>query len=903
MTKKPAQTPMMQQYHGIKAKYPDAFLFYRLGDFYEMFFDDAVQGAKILELTLTSRNRNAEDPVPMCGVPYHSARGYIDTLVEKGYKVAICEQVEDPKTAKGMVKREVVQLVTPGTAVDSTKLDAKTNNYLSAVMKTNGRFQLAYADLSTGELRVTSFDDHEELFNELSSLHTREVVVEEGTELGIEAELEERLSILVSESAKQPLPADYTFVVEEVEDAKLLGVLELLITYLYETQLRSLDHLKKAETYDSTQFLRMGQSAKRNLELQVSLRDRSKKGTLVWLLDETKTAMGGRKLKQWIDKPLLSKSAIEARLDLVDSLLTHYFERSDLTTMLEDVYDLERLAGKVAFGNVNGRDLIQLKTSLKQIPHLKRLIATMDQGEWTPLLDRLDPVPEALALIERAVHDDPPLSVTEGNIIKDGYDTQLDMYRDAMHHGKQWIASLEQAEREKSGIRTLKIGFNKVFGYYIEITKSHLDKVDTERYERKQTLANAERFITPELKEKERLILDAEDKSIALEQALFQKLRLEIKAYITPLQRLAETVAEIDVLQSFAVVSDKHRYNRPSFQTDSQSVDIRGGRHPVVERVMGSNTYVPNDVLMGEKQDILLITGPNMSGKSTYMRQVALTVVMAQMGCFVPAETAHLPLFDQIFTRIGAMDDLISGQSTFMVEMMEANEALQHATDKSLILFDELGRGTATYDGMALAEAIIEHTHEHVRAKILFSTHYHELTALEERLARLENVHVGAVEEKGELVFLHKVLPGPADRSFGIQAAKRAGIPDAILTRATVILEALEQQNPIPFKKESVSLSVDQGKSDTPVTQQDASVKNTELQDTELQHTELQDKVEESIQTELLPEDPTPVPKKKTSHVEDQLVKELKRLSIANMTPMEALQTLYAMQETLFKTH
>ena len=864
----PEVTPMMQQYLETKEKHKDCILFYRLGDFYEMFFEDAIVTSKELELTLTGKSCGLEERAPMCGVPYHAAETYLTRLVAKGYKVAICEQVEDPALAKGMVKREVVQLVTPGTAMESERMDAKSNNYLTALVEEEGVYQLAYTDLSTGELKVTILQDKDDVFSELTGLQTREIVVDEDNRIDFEEELIERINVLISPVERQPLPNADQFLDDRIDTKECLQVIESLISYLSKTQMRSLDHIKKAERYYPSNFLKLGQEAKRNLELLTSLKDRSKKGTLVWLLDETKTAMGGRRLKQWIDKPLISKKKITRRQDMVESLLNHYFERNDITELLSKVYDLERLAGRVAFGNVNGRDLIQLKTSLNQTPHLKQIIQDIDQGEWTHFLDSFDPVNEVTELIEHSIQDEPPISITEGDVIKDGFHEELDKYRDAMRNGKQWIAALEKSEREETGIRNLKIGFNKIFGYYIEITKANLPRLDDSRYERKQTLANSERFITPELKEKEKLILEAEEKSEALEHELFQAIRLEVKQYIKRLQALAEIISELDVLQSFAAVSETHHYTRPSFTEESQAINIEGGRHPVVERVMGTHKYVPNDVIMDDETNILLITGPNMSGKSTFMRQLALTVIMGQMGCFIPAKGAVLPIFDQIFTRIGAMDDLISGQSTFMVEMMEANEALKHATNKSLILFDEIGRGTATYDGMALAEAIIEYTHGEVKAKTLFSTHYHELTVLEKRLDALKNVHVGAVEEDGELVFLHKVLPGAADRSYGIHVAKRAGLPEVVIERASEILELLEKKDPV-------------------ATIGDAIVEEASPEEI----------ISEAGQLALFEtEEP-----KESNPVIEGVISEIEHLSLANITPLDALNRLHKIQAILLE--
>jgi DNA mismatch repair protein MutS len=794
MPQKTKNTPMMEQYLTIKDQYQDAFLFYRLGDFYEMFYEDAINASQLLELTLTSRNRNADEPIPMCGIPHHAAQGYIDTLIEKGYKVAICEQVEDPKTTKGMVKREVVQLITPGTVMNSKGIEAKDNNYLTAIVETDGQFGIAYVDLSTGELKTAVLADEDGVINEASALQTKEIVLGSPISETLKNTLKSRLNIIFSEQLEAEENAEFSFLTSELGQALEVEVTGKLLTYLTTTQKRSLAHIQKAVEYQPDHFLKMDHYSKFNLELTQSIRTGLKKGTLLWLLDETKTAMGGRLLKQWLDRPLIQEKQIHSRQEMVQSLLNAYFERADLQAVLTKVYDLERLAGRVAFGNVNGRDLIQLKTSLEQVPLLRELIIGINQGEWNNLLVDLNPVEDLVDLIERAINDEAPLAITEGNVIKDNYNEKLDEYRDAMRHGKQWLAELEAKERQETGIKTLKVGFNRVFGYYIEVTKSNLANLEEGKYERKQTLANAERFITPELKEMETLILEAEEKSVDLEYQLFLEVREQVKANIDRLQKLAKTISAVDVLQAFATVSERYQYTRPVLKSNSKELHIVEGRHPVVEKALGHQEYIPNSVHMSKENIILLITGPNMSGKSTYMRQLALTVVMAQIGCFVPAESAELPIFDQIFTRIGASDDLIAGQSTFMVEMMEANQALRHATPNSLILFDELGRGTATYDGMALAQAIIEYIHREVKAKTLFSTHYHELTVLDETLAGLENIHVGAVEKNGEVVFLHKMMEGPADKSYGIHVAKIAGLPSDLLERAATILSALESE-------------------------------------------------------------------------------------------------------------
>lgn len=867
----------MEQYFGIKKQYPDAFLFYRLGDFYEMFYDDAIKASQILELTLTSRNKNADDPIPMCGVPFHSAQGYIETLIEQGYKVAICEQVEDPKTTKGMVKREVIQLVTPGTVTEGKTLDAKDNNYLTAVVydESQQKYGFAYVDLSTGELKTSILSDDESVLNECMSLQTKELVL--GTEIPeeLKTRLEQRLGLLFSEQNTKEENAELNFLTKSLTDRLQLDVVQKLLTYLSITQKRSLGHLQEARTYEPDHYLKMDHYAKSNLELTQSIRNGKKQGTLLWLLDETKTAMGGRLLKQWLDRPLIQEKKILQRQKMVQSLLTSYFERVELQEALKKVYDLERLAGKVAFGTVNGRDMIQLKTSLEQIPAIKEILSGIDQGEWHALLQQMDPVTDVVKLIDRAIQEEPPLSVTEGNVIKDGFNEKLDQYRDAMHNGKNWLMELQAKEREATGIKNLKIGFNRVFGYFIEITKSNLSSLPEGRYERKQTLANAERFITPELKETETLILEAEEKSQDLEYQLFLEIREEIKKSIARLQQLAKAVSAIDVLQGFATVSEQYQYICPELQNNYHEIELIDGRHPVVEKVLGQQKYIPNSVVMDQDTTILLITGPNMSGKSTYMRQLALIVIMAQIGCFVPASSAKLPIFDQIFTRIGASDDLISGQSTFMVEMMEANQALRKATPNSLILFDEIGRGTATYDGMALAEAIIEYIQREVKAKTLFSTHYHELTTLEKTLPNLKNIHVGAVEQDGEVVFLHKMMEGPADKSYGIHVAKLSGMPDSLLKRAAAILASLEAGG------EQTNLGIIEETEETfQSIDEEQKIQKVEKNLPEVEELQL------SLFSDISPK-------------EEEVLERLKKINVMELTPMDALSKLYELQKEL----
>ncbi|HCM89536.1 MULTISPECIES: DNA mismatch repair protein MutS [Vagococcus] len=863
MPQKTKHTPMMEQYFNIKEGYPDAFLFYRLGDFYEMFYEDAEQVSQLLELTLTSRNKNADDPIPMCGIPHHAAQGYIDRLIEKGYKVAVCEQVEDPKTTKGMVKREVVQLVTPGTRLTNNDVGAKENNYLTAVtfLEQESKFSFSYADLSTGEIKVTILDSVDGIINECESLQTKEIVIGSNVGEDLEEKLEHHGILISRHQAVDTVTSEMSALVARLESGNLIIGAKTLISYLQITQKRSLDHLQQAVSYQTDHHLKMDYYSKYNLELAQSIRTGDKKGTLLWLLDETNTAMGARLLKQWLDRPLVEEKAIMTRQNMVESLLNAYFERMDLKEKLRKVYDLERLAGRVAFGTVNGRDLIQLMTSLNQVPSIREVLEGINQGEWDELLVDLVPAHELVKLIEGSINEEVPLAITEGNIIRDGYNEQLDTYRDAMRNGKQWIAELEAKERNATGIRTLKIKFNRVFGYFIEVTKSNIDQLPEGRYERKQTLANAERYITPELKEIETLILESEEKSQELEYKLFIEVREEVKKEIDFLQKLAKSLASLDVIKSFADISEQYHYVRPELVSHKHHLELIEGRHPVVEKVLGHQEYVPNSVMMDEATSMLLITGPNMSGKSTYMRQLALTVIMAQIGCFVPCEKAKLPIFDQIFTRIGASDDLISGQSTFMVEMMEANQALTYATPRSLILFDEIGRGTATYDGMALAQAIIEYIHKNVKAKTLFSTHYHEITVLEEELSGLKNIHVGAVEKGGEVVFLHKMMEGPADKSYGVHVAKLAGLPDNLLDRATEILVHLENKTP------------------EMVMENQATIKRVEPI-----------VVEETEQLSLF---------SGNSEKETAVLNELKELSLLEMTPMDALNYLFNLKKQL----
>ena len=871
-------TPMMVQYQKIKDQYPDAFLFYRLGDFYELFNEDAIKGSQILELTLTNRNKNAENPIPMCGVPHKAAQNYIDILVDQGYKVAICEQMEDPALTKGMVKRAVIQLITPGTQVDTGSEGAKDNNYLTAVLATDDNFQLAYVDLSTGELKVTTLANFDELTNEIINLQTKETVVLKDNSAKL-SELLNKLGILASTIELKPINSTMSYLTQDIESEPQQKVLTLLISYVEETQKRSLDHLKRAVAYQPKNFLEIDHNTQYNLELIKNIRTSKKSGTLLWLLDQTKTAMGGRKLKQWIERPLMDKTVIEKRQLMVNELLDHYFERRQLQNDLVSVYDLERLAGRIAFGSVNGRDLIQLKTSLKQVPLIQHTLNSLETPHFDELNARINLMDDIVSVIEEAIVEEPPISVTDGGVIKPGFNDQLDKYRNATQNGKTWMANLEAQERELTGINNLKIGYNRIFGYYIEVTKANINKLPENRYQRKQTLTNSERFSTPELKEHEELILEAQDKSQTLEYELFTKVRDVIKNAIKRIQELADVIAEIDVLQSFASVSEEYRFVKPEL-TDQHEIEVINGRHPVVEKVMGHQQYVPNDIVMNQDTNILLITGPNMSGKSTFMRQLALTVIMNQIGCFVPADSAKLPVFDQIFTRIGAADDLISGESTFMVEMKEANNALQHATKNSLILFDEIGRGTATYDGMALAQAIIEFDHNNIGAKTLFSTHYHELTALDQQLQHLQNVHVGAAEQNGELVFLHKVEPGPVDKSYGIHVAKLAGLPDSLLNRANDILITLEngaksnERTVVDENQPKISVMADDTKLNTGTTPELSNHGKDQLS--------------------LFEDDPI-------SDVDLEIVQQVQQLDLMSKTPMQIMNQVYRWQQKLNK--
>ncbi|MEN1969942.1 DNA mismatch repair protein MutS [Lentibacillus sp. N15] len=851
-------TPMMEQYLQIKQEYTDAFLFFRLGDFYEMFFDDAIKAAHELEITLTKRDAGQKDPIPMCGVPYHSAENYIKNLIDKGYKVAICEQVEDPKIAKGVVKREVVQLITPGTVMESTMLSEGENNYIASLSHfPDGTFVVAYNDLSTGENRVAMVPHGwDAVVHELYNQPIKEMVVSSDLPVNWQQELQAKLNVTLSFQDEVTFNGEYRHLCEALNDERLMQAFSRLLNYIQHTQKRSLDHLQPARRIELKDYLTLDMYSKRNLELTETIMKKTKHGSLLWVLDRTVTAMGSRLLKKWLERPLMNRQLIEGRLSIVDGFYQGFMERDTLREQLKSVYDLERLAGRIAFGNVNARDLMQLKQSLANIPELKATLNQFPEEQIRALGDAIEWPKQIVDMLEQSLVDDPPVSIKEGSIIKDGYHDTLDTYRDASRNGKQWIAALEQKEKKETNIKSLKIGYNRVFGYYIEVTKANLHLLPEGRYERKQTLTNAERYVTPELKEKESLIMEAEEKSVELEYQLFMEIREQLKEQIPVLQKIAEVVSKIDVLQAFATVSEANNYKRPQF--GEKTLSITNGRHPVIEQVMKDGSFVPNDITLDQQTEMLLITGPNMSGKSTYMRQLALTVIMGQIGCFVPCDEAELLIFDQIFTRIGAADDLVSGQSTFMVEMLEANHAISNATENSLILLDEIGRGTSTYDGMALAQAIVEYIHDNIHAKTLFSTHYHELTALADSLTKLKNIHVRAEEYEGNVVFLHQIQAGAADKSYGIQVAKLAELPETLITRARSILHDLENN------------------------------------DQPIQISETSDPKQLSFFVE---EDNSKVTGKYKEKLGSSVEQELIKLDLFDMTPLDAMNALYRLQK------
>ena len=783
-------SPVMLQWMNIKDENPDAIIFFRLGDFYEMFFDDAILASKVLELTLTGKQAGLEEKVPMCGIPFKAYEGYLDKLVDMGYKVAIVEQVEDPKLTKDMVKREVIQIVTRGTRLDSSIDDTK-NNFLASITYTANTYTLSYADISTGEIYVTVLNDSlQELLQEIIRHGFGEIIVSDEIDRNFINTLRKTYQLNVTIYNIYNEEEKYKYIYKNLKDLRKEQGIKHLLAYIVDTKKGDLSHLQEAKVELINNHLLLDEHTKRNLELTETLRLREKTYSLLWLLDKNQTAMGSRLLRKNLEFPLVDRKELERRYHYIEVLQTEFILRDDLKKSLNQVYDIERLIGRVCYGNLNARDLLQLNSSLKALPTVKKILEEIKYDKELEVFDDL------VSLLDSSLNEEPPISLKEGNLIKKGYNSELDELRDLSSGSKDFLLELEQKEKERTGIKNLKVGYNKVFGYYIEISKGQCNLVKEEfGYDRRQTLSNCERFTTKELKEKESIILGAEEKIINLEYQLFMQIREVVKRYVVPLQKCANVLAEIDMLSSLSFVADTYHFVKPVLSNKNE-IKIVESRHPVVEEVMAKKNekYVANDILMDQDTSILLITGPNMAGKSTYMRQLAITVIMAQIGSFVPAKSCVIPIFDKIFTRIGASDDLVSGESTFMVEMKEANMAISRATKNSLILFDELGRGTATYDGMSLAQAILEYIHDNIGAKTLFSTHYHELTLLSSNLSHLKNVHVSAIEEDGKLTFLHKIKNGSVDKSYGINVASLANLPKSLIKRAEEILEMYENQ-------------------------------------------------------------------------------------------------------------
>ena len=815
MAEKSEFSPMMQEYLKTKEEYQDCILFYRLGDFYEMFFDDAIKASKELELTLTGKLCGQEERAPMCGIPFHAADAYIAKLIEKGYKVAICEQLEDPKQAKGIVKRGVIRVVTPGTVIESNLLDEKKNNYIMSVYKTGLYYGVSVCDVSTGDFRTTQIAENNnfpKLLDEISKFNPAEIIVNPFMYDSLEeiSKIKERFEVYISRVKEEAfskntekLLQNYLFVndheekIESLEDKELIvSSINGLLDYLIETQKTNLDHINKIIVYTTTKYMSLDISARRNLEITEKMRDKSKKGTLLWVLDKTSTSMGGRMLRRWLNDPLVDVWEINNRLEAVKELKDNIILRGDTIETLKKVYDMERLAGRIAYGNATGRDMISLKNSTKQLPLVKKVLENTNAKLLRQLYENLDELTDIHDLIEEAIVDEPPMSIKEGNLIKIGYNEEIDQLKKASTQGKTWLIELEAKEREQTGIKGLKIGFNRVFGYYLEVTKSNMDLVP-DRYIRKQTLTNGERYITEELKNLENQILGAEERVINLEYNAFVEIRDDIEGKIRRIQKSAEVISILDVLCSLAQVAEDMNYVEPIVD-NSGVIDIKDGRHPVIEKMLPSGSFFQNDTYLDKGDSRLaIITGPNMAGKSTYMRQVALITLMAQIGSFVPASSAKIGVVDKIFTRVGASDDLSMGQSTFMVEMMEVATILKNATSNSLVILDEIGRGTSTYDGLSIAWAVAEYIADKERcgAKTLFATHYHELTDLENKLEGIKNYSI-AVKEKGEdIIFLRKIVNGGTDESYGVHVARLAGVPKDVTKRANEILRSLERKN------------------------------------------------------------------------------------------------------------
>ena len=873
-------TPMMQQYMETKNQYKDCILFYRLGDFYEMFFDDAITASRELEITLTGKNCGLEERAPMCGVPHHSVEGYLNRLVQRGYKVAICEQVEDPKVAKGIVKREVVRIVTPGTNLNMQALDESKNNYIMCIVYLEDNYGLSVADVTTGDYFVTELDNSRKLLDEITKFAPSEIICNESLYMsGVDLDdLKNRLGITIY--SLDSWYYDDAMCIKALKDHFKVASLEglgltsfnngmisagALLQYLYETQKNSLAHLTGISCYTTGKYMLLDSSSRRNLELCETLREKQKRGSLLWVLDKTKTAMGARMLRSFVEQPLIDKETILKRLDAVGELKDNAICREEIREYLAPVYDLERLISKVTYQSANPRDMIAFRSSLEMLPHIKCILGDLNTPLLKELEENLDTLSELCDLIRNAIDEEPPLAMKEGGIIKTGYNETVDMLRNAKVEGKSWLAELEAEEREKTGIKNLKIKYNKVFGYYLEVTNSYQNLVP-DYYTRKQTLANAERYITPRLKELEDMILGAEDKLYALEYQLYCEVRETIAAEVLRIQKTAKALAQIDVLASLAYVAERNNYVRPNIN-EKGVIDIKNGRHPVVEKMIPNDMFIENDTYLDDRKNrISIITGPNMAGKSTYMRQTALIVLLAQVGSFVPAESANIGIVDRIFTRVGASDDLASGQSTFMVEMTEVANILRNATSKSLLILDEIGRGTSTFDGLSIAWAVVEHISNKrlLGAKTLFATHYHELTELEGKIDSVNNYCI-AVKEKGDdIVFLRKIVKGGADKSYGIQVAKLAGVPDSVINRAKDIVEEL------------ISADLSTRIRDISVQTGETTKKTKKYDEVDLAQMSLFDTVKD-----------------------DDVLEELKSIDVSNLTPMDALNTIYRLQNKL----
>ncbi len=865
-----------------KSQYQDCILFYRLGDFYEMFFDDALTASRELEITLTGKNCGQEERAPMCGVPYHAVEGYLNKLVSKGYKVAICEQMEDPKQAKGIVKREVVRIVTPGTNVDTQALDETKNNYIMCIVYIADRYGISVADISTGEYLVTELPDSSRLLDEISRFVPAEIICNEafymsGMDLdGLKDRFGTTIYSLESWYFDDSLCREKLLEHFHVSGFGGLGLEDYdcgiisagaLLQYLLETQKNSLSNLTHITPYVTGKYMLLDSATRRNLELCETLREKQKRGSLLWVLDKTKTAMGARMLRKYVEQPLIDKKEIVLRLDAVEELKEQAISREEIREYLSPVYDLERLLTKITYGTANPRDLTAFKTSLEMLPPVRYLLEEMQSGLLKEIYQDMDSLEDLCTLLKSAIRDEPPIAMKEGNIIRDGYNEEVDKLRRAKSDGKDWLAKLENEEREKTGIKNLKIKYNKVFGYYLEVTNSYKSMVP-DYYTRKQTLANAERYITPELKELEDMILGAEDKLYALEYELYCGVRDQIASQVERIQRTAKAVASLDTLASLALVAERNGYVRPNIN-EKGVIDIKDGRHPVVERMIPNGTFIANDTYLDDKKHrISIITGPNMAGKSTYMRQTALIALMAQIGSFVPASKADIGLSDRIFTRVGASDDLASGQSTFMVEMTEVANILRNATSRSLLILDEIGRGTSTFDGLSIAWAVVEYISDSrlLGAKTLFATHYHELTELEGKISNVNNYCI-AVKEKGDdIVFLRKIVKGGADKSYGIQVAKLAGVPDLVIERAKEIVEELSNED-ITAKVSEIA-----AKERTTKKKQ----KTRRYDEVDIAQMSLFDTVKD-----------------------DDVLEELKNIDVGNMTPIDALNTIYRLQNKL----